>query len=105
MFVLFFICLFFYSDSSYLSCFITFIAAALATAAPQPQPAPAATLATATAAAAAATAAAAAAARYIFVCAAETMSCVDCLHPSCRHSINAIGVMRCPQENCMLLIN
>ncbi|XP_026192377.1 DNA topoisomerase 3-beta-1 [Cyclospora cayetanensis] len=28
------------------------------------------------------------------------MSCMDCRHPSCRHSINRAGVMRCPQENC-----
>ncbi|CDJ68603.1 DNA topoisomerase III beta-1, putative [Eimeria necatrix] len=31
---------------------------------------------------------------------AKVMTCVDCQHPSCRHSINAVGVMRCPQEHC-----
>lgn len=30
----------------------------------------------------------------------EAMTCVECDHPTCRHSINAVGVMRCPQENC-----
>ncbi|KAL8273312.1 hypothetical protein Esti_002813 [Eimeria stiedai] len=34
------------------------------------------------------------------VAGSKSMSCVECLHPSCRFSINAIGVTRCPQENC-----
>eukprot|EP00920_Eleutheroschizon_duboscqi_P012971 GHVT01030767.1.p1 GENE.GHVT01030767.1~~GHVT01030767.1.p1 ORF type:complete len:759 (-),score=151.53 GHVT01030767.1:1712-3988(-) len=30
----------------------------------------------------------------------KKMSCVDCAHPTCKHSIQSLGICKCPQDNC-----
>eukprot|EP00921_Rhytidocystis_pertsovi_P010947 GHVQ01017627.1.p1 GENE.GHVQ01017627.1~~GHVQ01017627.1.p1 ORF type:complete len:865 (-),score=112.32 GHVQ01017627.1:231-2825(-) len=30
----------------------------------------------------------------------KKMSCLECLHPTCKHSLSAKGVCQCPQEDC-----